>query len=728
MKKLYLEVKTKAKHVVMKNIILYLLLLITGVSGAQSIVVPDANFKAKLLSSSAFNNVAKDSSGDSIAIDANGDGIITAGEAEEVRELNVSGSSITSLEGIEYFIDLRILDCSDNQIVTADLTTLEDLRAFYCANNAVTSITFASNNDIRWLDCSQNQLASLQVTNLDGLETLNCGDNQLSVLDVSGLDYLNELRCHDNNLTTLDLNTNTGLIFLACYGNDLEELFIKNGQNETFDPANWSGNPTLLYICADESQVASIQANENLPASTQVNSYCSYEPGGVYNRIAGVVKFDANNNNNCGDAGDYVIPSFRLKITNVENLNYEDDVFTKADGSYVFYVGDGTYSIQPVFENEYFLAEVGDVTFLSVTGATETRNICVKPTTIAHTDVEVVIAPVTNAQPGAPAEYKMVYKNKGNQVIAAGSVTCDWDSSRLGFNYMDPMANVIGVDTYTWNYYNLKPFECKEIKMELEVNSSTDSPPVNVGDVLEFGMLINPGTDDYPEDNNFVFNQLVVDVLNTTNIVCVEGNEVSPDAIGDYLHYIVNFENTGSAPADFVVVEMDVDPAQFDISTLRLVNSSHSVTSRVAGNRVTFRIDNTTFGVADHGNILFKQKSKINLVSGDKVNSSAKIYFDYNFPVETNDAETTFDILNRGEFAMDNSVKVYPNPSKGFVKIDADTEIKAIYLYDIQGRQLQINYSNETNVSFDVSGRASGIYFMKIVTERGIKVEKLIRE
>jgi hypothetical protein len=77
---------------------------------------------------------------------------------------------------------------------------------------------------------------------------------------------------------------------------------------------------------------------------------------------------------------------------------------------------------------------------------------------------------------------------------------------------------------------------------------------------------------------------------------------------------------------------------------------------------------------------------------------------------------------------MDNSVKIYPNPANSIVKIDADTTIRSIYLYDIQGRQLQAEYRNETNVSLDVSGRAAGIYFVKITTDRGVKVEKLIKE
>ncbi|MHA3787272.1 DUF7619 domain-containing protein [Flavobacterium hauense] len=713
----------------MKKIVLYLLLLYSGALSAQAIVVPDANFMAKLLSSSASNDVAKDSSGTPIAIDANGNGVITEAEAEEVRELNVSGAGIVSLAGIEYFIDLRVLNCANNLIEgNLGLSGLENLRGLNCAHNALVSITFAADNDIRWADCSFNQLTSLSLTSLDHLETLDCGTNQLDTLDVTGLTYLASLKCNDNNLTTLDLTTNTALTFLACYANDLVTLFVKNGQNETFDPANWIENPTLEYICADELQVSSIQENENLPADTQVNSYCSYEPGGIYNRITGVVKFDANNNNNCGDAGDYVIPSLRLKIYNVDGLNYEDDVFTKTDGSYVFYVGGGTYTIEPVFENAYFTSETATVVSPEPNGVVITRNICVKPTGVAHPDVEVIIVPLTSAQPGMDAKYKMVYKNKGNQTIATGSVTCYWDSDRLTFSDVYPPISSMGVDTYTWNYTTLEPFKCNEIIMELTVNSATGTPPVNVGDVLEFGMSINPATDDVPEDNYFEFRQPVVGSLTSNTIVCAEGDFVSTDVIGDYLHYVVNFENTGTAPANFVVVEMDINPDHYDISTLRLINSSQVTTTRVVGDRITFRFEDANLSVAGHGNLLYKIKNKGNLMSGDVVTSTARIFMDYNAPVQTNDANTTFGILSIGNFEKDNSVKVYPNPSNGLVRIDADTEIKSISLYDIQGRQLQINYSHETNVMFDVSGRASGVYFMRVITEKGIKVEKLIRE
>lgn len=210
-------------------------------------------------------------------------------------------------------------------------------------------------------------------------------------------------------------------------------------------------------------------------------------------------------------------------------------------------------------------------------------------------------------------------------------------------------------------------------------------------------------------------------------IVCVEGNLVSPDVIGDYLHYIVNYQNTGTAPADYIVIETDVNPSQFDIETLRLINSSQTTSTRIIGDRVTFR-QTETLSVAGHGNLLYKIKNKNGLVSGDAVTTFAKIFFQYNAPVQTNDATTTFGVMGTGDFEMDNSVKVYPNPSKGLVKIDCDNTIKKIELYDIQGRLLQINLTNEMSTQFELNNRATGIYLLKISTEKGVKVEKLIRE
>ncbi|HYD90778.1 MAG TPA: T9SS C-terminal target domain-containing protein, partial [Flavobacterium sp.] len=96
----------------MKKILPILLLLFSTAAVAQ--YVPNGAFKTKLLTATTTNGIALDSNGDSIEVDANGDYQISADEAEEVRELHIATSALTNLSGIEYFTDLRVLDCSGN--------------------------------------------------------------------------------------------------------------------------------------------------------------------------------------------------------------------------------------------------------------------------------------------------------------------------------------------------------------------------------------------------------------------------------------------------------------------------------------------------------------------------------------------------------------------------------------------------------------------------------------
>jgi hypothetical protein len=215
----------------------------------------------------------------------------------------------------------------------------------------------------------------------------------------------------------------------------------------------------------------------------------------------------------------------------------------------------------------------------------------------------------------------------------------------------------------------------------------------------------------------------------------LEGDVVSPTEIGNYLHYVTRFENLGTFYAENVVVRMEIDPTKYDISTLQLLNTSHPSYTRINGNTVEFIFEDINLAAAagnppvgGHGDVLFKIKTKDNLVTNDTVLQRAGIYFDYNFPVITNDAETTFAALNNPNFELDNSVKVYPNPSKGNVNINCNFNIKSIALYDVQGRILETNLVNDVSKTIDISTKQNGIYFIKITTDKGIKVEKLIKE
>ena len=75
------------------------------------------------------------------------------------------------------------------------------------------------------------------------------------------------------------------------------------------------------------------------------------------------------------------------------------------------------------------------------------------------------------------------------------------------------------------------------------------------------------------------------------------------------------------------------------------------------------------------------------------------------------------------------SVQIYPNPVNDRLYIEAETEIEEVAVYDIYGRhQVTETPSHQGNLSIDLSDLKSGIYFVKINTEKGNIVKRIIKD
>ena len=280
------------------------------------------------------------------------------------------------------------------------------------------------------------------------------------------------------------------------------------------------------------------------------------------------------------------------------------------------------------------------------------------------------------------------------------------------------------------------PFESRSIELVLNINSPMESPAVNNGDILNFTATITPVvSDELPSDNQFTFNQTVLGSFDPNDIMCLEGASVPPTEIGEYLHYIVNFENTGTFYAENIVVRLTIDESKYDINSMQLLNTSSPSSTRITNNLVEFVFEGINLAAAagnppvgGHGNVLFKIKTKTNLEENDTVLQRAGIYFDYNFPILTNDAETTFAALSNGDIEVDQTIAIYPNPTKGNINITSQSTLKSIELFDVQGRLMETHILDEMNTMIDITNKAKGIYFLKITSDNGTKVEKIIKE
>ncbi len=256
-----------------------------------------------------------------------------------------------------------------------------------------------------------------------------------------------------------------------------------------------------------------------------------------------------------------------------------------------------------------------------------------------------------NARPGFDTNYKIVYKNKGNQTLS-GNIKLSYDSTKLDFIATFPDVDFeINPDEIIWTYSTLQPLETRSIDLTLHVIAP---PTVNNGDVLNFTTTINPIlADETPLDNVFVLNQTVVNSYDPNQIACLEGNTITPEEVGNYLHYNINFENIGTADAINIVVKDTIDTAKFNINSLQLQYASHDVETKVSGNIVEFIFKNIHLQpsnggpIGGHGNVLFKIKTLPNLVIGDEVMGSASIFFDYNAPIATNEELTLIASLSK---------------------------------------------------------------------------------
>ena len=648
-----------------------------------------------------------------------------------LEQLTCGNNQIPSLDfsGLNALIYIY---CNFNPIPELNVNALTNLQALFCSNTLLTALDVSGLTNLRNLQCANNAIPALNVSGLTNLEYLFCANNQIPSLDLTGFVNLKQLDCSNNQLTTLDTSDCINLTFgSSCQFNNLSTLFLKNGRN---DNIAFFGNPNLQFVCADEIEIADIQSNlvlNNSPDAV-VSSYCSFTPGGNYNSVTGTAVFDMNNNG-C-DASDIRANNVRFDMS---DGTIASGTFLNNTGIYTLYADIGNYTLNAHLENP---------SIFNITPTTTTHNFPALNSTVinqdfcltangVHNDAEIVLFPTDVARPGFDSPYLLFIKNKGNQTLS-GSVNLVFDDARTDFVSALPNADTVAPNSLTWNYTDLLPFETRTIALALNINSPIETPAVNSNDVLPFTATINPiAGDDLPEDNTFHLNQLVVNSFDPNDINCLEGEIVPPSEIGKYLHYVARFENTGNYQAENVVVKIVIDPTKYDVNTLQLLHTSQLADTKITGNVVEFIFRNINLApaagdppVGGHGTIMFKLKSKNTLVSGDEVSNKADIFFDYNAPITTNDARTTFALLSNPGFIKDVSVVLHPNPTKGNIKIDADHTIKSIDLYDVQGRILQTSIENTTTAKLDIANKANGIYFVKITTERGTNIEKVVKE
>lgn len=786
------------------------------ISIAQTVQIPDANFRIALTK---------------LGIDNNNDGLFQLTEVRYVDELDVSDSDITDFTGIEAFIGLKTFNASYNRfntinlksndalenvifnstnLIGLDLTGNPELKTVEVSSGNLWSIDVSQNFKLTKLRCAQNNLESLDVSNNIQLENLECGYNDLKTINLENNTSLNYLRishasigyldltnnhelewlilssnhlpsidlsqnpnllhlsigfnrlteidlsnnlkleglsvesnkftnldlkfnqalellnCRSNELTQLDLSLNPKLNRIDCAKNNIRILNIKNGSIcRSIHYFDIYDNPNIKYICADAEELAVVQEDlDNNGYTCELNTYCTYVLGGEKYSVTGNIIFD-NDNNGC-DTNDYKKDNNLIKVLDENNellsysLQNSNYLLSFNSGQYIYQlqnIDSALFNIHPKsyevnFENDNVLGS---------------QDFCISPREIFE-DVNISIIPVDIARPGFDSKYRLIYTNEGTQIIS-GQITLNFPSEYVEYLSSSAELSAQYENSLVWNYSELHPFESRQIDVLFNLNSPIENPALNHGDTIKFSTHVDPVKNDRRmPDNSACLEQEVVNSWDPNDKTCLEGSTIIPEMAGEYIHYKIRFENTGSASAINIVVKDFIDPTQFDIGSLHTVDSSHEMKTNIVNkNEIEFYFENIELPFHDDlndGYVTFKIKTLPSLTLGDKIENTAEIYFDYNFPIVTNTATTEFIVISAVEeepkIEGETTSRLFPNPATEKIYLNTKQPISFLSFYDSSGRLL-VNYqfveeTNEQIISID--HLQSGLYYLSFGGEQ----------
>jgi len=692
---------------------------------AQIIEFEDPQLKIALLSANSGNFIANcappSSWGDwspiqniFCSIDTNNDGEIQVSEAQQITGLDISYLNISSVVGLEYFVNLRYLYAHDNQIASLNLSSFSNLISVLISNNPFNEITIPENSEIKEFVCGNCLINGINLNNLINVQILELDNNNLSSIELITYPKLNFISLNNNLFTSIDASNNDLLELIYCQNNtNLERLFLKNGiQEEIYI----EGCPNLNYLCGDDEDLAYFSSicQQLGYYNCQVNTYCKFTPGGKFTTIHGAINYlDAQEN--CMTNG---LP---LKNTQVKFIHqdYTAFTFTNENGQYVKYGKEGDYTVVPNTNNadyQNFVPLFSQVHFPYLHDYVEERNFCL---VMDINDLSVIIIPTQTLVPGFTRNYRIIYNNNGLYNMDA-IIQFQYDNQHLVYQSATHPPISIENGLITWHHNNFSPNQSGEFGVNLRLNSPMDTPPVLGGETFPFQVTIYPVENDVtPDNNHHAMNLLAVNSYDPNDITCLEGEVLSPSDVGTYVHYLIRFENIGTYYAQNVVIKNEIDLSKFDIESIYPIEASHPYRITITNqNKVEFIFENILldFPPSDlrHGYVLYKIKTKPNLVIGDSFSNSAEIYFDYNWPIYTNVFETIVQenlSIAQPVNPIDNLI-LYPVPANNILQWSSNTIINEVHIYDLNGRLLKSVIEQDLK-NIDISEFSNGSYILK---------------
>ncbi|MEL6835621.1 MAG: T9SS type A sorting domain-containing protein [Bacteroidota bacterium] len=600
-----------------------------------------------------------------------------------------------NLDGQGVFSDEQIISTSfdaPGSIAAADVDQDDDL-------DLVVSI--GNENRVVWLE-NVDGLGNFTIEHLV-TETMDV-PSSLSVFDIDGDD--------DLDVVVSDISTDEVLYFENIDGNGVFGVaqFISNAVN---------GKVTLS--AADLDNDGDIDLLSAASINDQINCHINQSP--TTNEIFGQVVLDLDNDGCDNDD----LPISDVMVT-TEGSDEQLATFTISNGVYQLFPGEGSYETSLMI-TDFFTSEpmVQNSTFDDI-GAMDNVDFCLTATQDI-VDLTVSLYPLTEARPGFDAEYQLVFQNNGTETIS-DVLSLEYDEAKLDFLNSSVPVSSQTANELSFDFTALNPFEIRTIDLSFNVLAP---PIVEIDEILDFTATIQPLSSDANDiDNQFELEQIVIGSFDPNDIRVLEGATILEEQVAAYLHYIVRFQNTGTASAINVRIENVLDP-NLDWTTLQMESSSHPNRVEVRdGNLVTFFFDNinlpdsTSNEPESNGFVAYRIKPLADLTIGDVIQNKADIFFDFNLPIETNTVSTeVVEPVSTDKIPTGLAFSVSPNPVADLLTIHTEAPIQRVNIYDGLGRLVHTQVASNT---IQLASHQAGVYLCQVIAKNGeVGLKKIVK-
>jgi Leucine-rich repeat (LRR) protein len=447
---------------------------------------------------------------------------------------------------------------------------------------------------------------------------------------ISQISSLNLKDLHGNVIQTISLTNCT------LSGNLSNPPLLNNCGSNNFTVTN-SG----IYSIEIISSVGKSNGFWNIPNEFFVFDKINLSKRNEDHSILGKVSYDSSNTCNSSSG---LLQNIQLKTTGTNGTYFTS---SNSSGNYAFaFDENGSVTTEIVTQGLSSLPITN--TFTSGTAQTETnQDFCVSSSSTGD-DVSVLIIPTSDARPGFNSRYRIEYKNTGSTTVS-GDVLLNFEDFRMHSPVSIPSANSTSINSLTWNYSGLTPFETRVINVEFINNTPTQtSNPLVGGESFNFTANITPLNSDINQsDNDFNLSHLVVNSYDPNDATILEGSQITAAQATQDLHFRIRFQNTGTASAIDINVKTMLD-ADLDLATFTPISASHAYSTSVNTTTGVVNFNFPNINLADstvdepnsHGWVLYKVKPKSSFAVGDVIDCGADIFFDYNAPIVTNVAQT----------------------------------------------------------------------------------------